>query len=590
MEKVPELTPSDLVTQRLAEKKLGRDFKFRRYLEWDDTYELYRNKVKTNRLTQRQAVNIPLMKETIKTLLSKIDEPPSVEWKEKGGDEMKEIYLQAMWDDMMEECNLEMIDLQDKKTVLLYGRGFKKLNWTRDGFETNALDIYDVLVDPMVDPTNIETARFVIHQNIFRSLREVMVNDNFTIEGRQQLEHWLSTPIGMVVSGKNRQEWELKNRRMLAMGMNSIGVNDSTFRQMAGGDVVVSLTEQIYHKWTGKEFERYVITYADDMVELQDDPLKDVLGVDFYPYVTWGDDLETNDFWSDGVGDLVRTPNKVMNIWFSQLVENRTLQNFQMHWYDSTQEGYQPQTYEPGAGRMLPAPGDPNKTIMPVQVNGLDESMKSMDYLIQMVERATAATAVDKGEQEPGATTLGEVQILVGKANERIMTMAKFYRRSWLEFAYKWYGMMQANQSKRISLYKSSSDGKMWPKHIYPSDWKSVAGYKAIVRSSSEQEQEKTEGVQRFMFLLQQFPNNAALRMIGQKRSLELVDLNPEELRAVEEEEKKNQQQQAMMPQGQPTGQPGAPGAMPQQPPMQQGPQMNAITQKMNQLGQMQHG
>lgn len=582
MDKIPELTASDLVTQRLAEKKLARDFQFRRQLEWDDTYQLYRNKVKTNRLTQRQAVNIPLMKETIKTLLSKIDEPPNVKWQDKGADEMKALYMQAMWDDMVEQTNLEAIDLQDKKTVLLYGRGFKKLNWTDKGFEPSALDIYDVIVDPTVDPTNLETARFVIHQNIFRSLREIMADDRFTVEGRQKLEHWLSTPVGLVVSGKNRQEWEYKNRRMLAMGMNSIGVNDSTFRQFAGGDVVVSITEQIYHKWIGGKFVRYVIVYADDMIELLDEPLKDVIGVDFYPFVTWADDPETNDFWSDGVGDLVRTPNKVMNVWFSQLVENRTLQNFQMHWYDATQEGYQPQTYEPGAGRMLPAPGDPNKTIMPVQINGLDESMKSMDYLIQMVERATAATAIDKGEQEPGSTTLGEVQILVGKANERIMTMSKFYRRSWLEFAYKWYAMMEANQSKKMTLFKTSSDGKVWPAHIYPSDWKSQAGYKVIVQSSSEQEQSKTEEIQRLMFLKQQFPNNQALNQIAQRRSLDVIDLNPDELRSIEEEEKKNQEQQQMNPQM----------PQPQQPPMQQGAnpagQMNQIKQKMGQLQQMQ--
>ena len=72
------------------------------------------------------------MKETVKTLLSKIDDPPTVDWQELAGDEMKEIIFQSLWDDDFSRLNLEGLDLQDKKTVLLNGRGVKKLNWTDD--------------------------------------------------------------------------------------------------------------------------------------------------------------------------------------------------------------------------------------------------------------------------------------------------------------------------------------------------------------------------------------------------------------------------------------------------------------------------
>ena len=85
-----------LLDKLQREKKIAREFVERRYEAWNEIYELYRNKVRTNRLTQRQAVNIPLMKETVKTLLSKIDDPPTIEWKELGGDEQKEIVLQEM--------------------------------------------------------------------------------------------------------------------------------------------------------------------------------------------------------------------------------------------------------------------------------------------------------------------------------------------------------------------------------------------------------------------------------------------------------------------------------------------------------------
>ena len=118
---------SDLMEKLLREKDIARQFQERKHADWNETYELSRGKVRTNRLTQRQAVNIPLMKETEKTILSRIDEVPTIEWKEKSGDEMKEIILQSMWDDFAIEKNLEAIDMQDKKTCIRYGRPTKKI-------------------------------------------------------------------------------------------------------------------------------------------------------------------------------------------------------------------------------------------------------------------------------------------------------------------------------------------------------------------------------------------------------------------------------------------------------------------------------
>jgi len=252
------------------------------------------------------------------------------------------------------------------------------------------------------------------------------------------------------------------------------------------------------------------------------------------------------------VGDLVRVPNKILNIWFSQQVENRTLQNFQMHWFDATIQGYQPQTYEPGPGRMLPAPGDPNKTIMPVQINGLDETMKAMDYLINIMERNTGATAIEKGESDVGVQTLGEIQMLAGKATERAKTMAKFYKGSWYRLAKKWDGMMQANSFPKKELFKTGIDGKVYKKVVYNSDWKSNAGYEPTVSSSSEQEADDIKSIQKFGFVKQQFPNNLALNSILQQRSLKILDLTPAELKEVEDEETKMKeaaQMQAQQPQ-----------------------------------------
>mgnify|MGYP001476208522 CR=1 FL=1 len=160
------------LTKLLNEKKSAREFQERKHDDWNENYELYRNKVKTNRLTQRQSVNIPLMKETIKTLLSKVDDAPQVEWTEKSGDQMKEIIYQEIWDDNFRKEDLELKDILDKKNVFLYGISTKMLNLRDDGVCIDVLDNWDVVYDPLTKPFDVESARFIVRQNIFRRSEE----------------------------------------------------------------------------------------------------------------------------------------------------------------------------------------------------------------------------------------------------------------------------------------------------------------------------------------------------------------------------------------------------------------------------------
>lgn len=537
---------SALMQKLLAEKKSGRELQKRKHTDWDENYELYRNRVKTNRLTQRQAVNIPLMKETVKTLLSRIDDPPNVEWKELSGDEYKELIYQEIWNQQMKDNNVELIDILDKKNVLLYGLSVKKLNLCDDGIETTVQDIYDTIFDPLMKPWDIDSARFVVFQNIFRSVREILADPKYSDKGKEQLKIWVDSTPGITQSNLNREQWEKKMERSIAMG-----IANADFPLYAGGDRIINLSEHLTNIWDTKteKFVKRVVIYADDKIELYNETLKECLGIDFWPCVLWSEDPETNDTYPDSVADLVRTPNKVLNVWFSQEIENRTLKNFNMHWFIPGQN-YTPQTYTPGPGMMLPAPPgeDINKVLKPVEVGDLSGNWDAISALTNIVERGSGATALEKGQAEPGSQTLGEIQILVGKANERTTAMAKFYRLAWYELAWKWDKMMHANAPAFLKLYKQSQSGKIYPKRVYSKDWISDVGYEPTVRSTSEQETETTKGIQKFLFILQQFPNNPALREIAQKRMLEMVDLTPEELKQVSEAEQQAVQQPQAAP------------------------------------------
>lgn len=568
MDYIKELK-SEFLVRLLREKEVATNFRKRRHDDWNDNYELYRNKVRINRLTQRQAVNIPIMKETIKTLLSKIDETPNIEWKELGGDRQKEIYLQSVWDDEMEKGNWEAVDIQDKKTAMMYGRPFKKFNIDNGKVVLSALDVFDVKIDPLTNPIDIETARYIIHENIFRSVREVLADSRYDDDAKRKLKTYLSTREAMIASEKNKEAWESKMERLEAMG-----VNEGDFDTFAAGDAVLNLTEHFTNMWDGKKWTRYVAVYANSEVLLLKEPLKDLIGVELWPFTTWTDDLETVDFWNDSIADLVRVPNKLLNVWLSQMTENRTLKNFQMHWYDATKENYQPQTYEPGPGRMLPAPGNPSDVLLPVQVSGLEDCLEQINFLTNMIERATGATATEKGEMESKQVRVAEIEMAVGKAMERTLSMAKFYRRGWYDTANKWLKIKEANGGEKTTLHKLGSDGAMYAKDISSKDWKSEKGYKPIVRSTSEQENESIKALQKWMFARQQFPQNMALQKISQRRILDVLNLTPEEMRQIEEAE--NQQPQMPIQIPQPMAQPADESALAGQ-----------VAQKANDVAQM---
>jgi len=178
------------ITRLSSERKAALNFQKRRFEAFSENYELYRDTVQINRLTQRQAVNIPLMKETIKTLLSSIDEAPDIYFQELDNNLEKEYVLNEFWSYEADRINLTGLDIQDKKNVLLYGFSVKKLNIADDGISATALDPYDIVFDPLMEPSDIETARFIVHQNIFKTIREILADERYDEEGKQSLKIW----------------------------------------------------------------------------------------------------------------------------------------------------------------------------------------------------------------------------------------------------------------------------------------------------------------------------------------------------------------------------------------------------------------
>jgi hypothetical protein len=545
-----------LIPQLNANELADFDFQKRRHADWTENYQLFRDKPTLNRLTQRQSINIPLIKGTVKTIMANIDEFPDIEFEELGNNKDKEIILNELWKDFVIKDKMEVKDMVDKKQDLLYGKTWTKLNIINGRIVTEIKEPFDMLVDRYADPSDLDgTADHISEHGIYRTLDQLAANPSYDKAAVNRLRAFYATAQGLIQADEVTQLMQAKNERLEALGVP--GMNNPQL-----GTTVVELKLHLQRAWDLKDQQDHwhVIVKVDSEI-LSAKPLMEILNVDFLPYITWSDDPERNDHYPDGVADIARNPNKLLNSMISALAENRVLRNFGMNFYDATaNENWVPQSLEPMPFGWYPLPGKPSEVYQKVDIPDMSESLDEMEYVQRVVESATAATAATKGDTEQNKVTLGEVELAVSAAKERISSIAKFYMLAQKEKGDKWAKLMNANSDKleAVKLYKKSHKGNFFEKTVSGKDYKSDSGYNCRVVSSTEREKESLQTIQKLNAVKAQFPNNPIMGKIYGKKILEFAKLNPDEIKEVLEFEEQQMQMMAqggMPPDGQPTPQ-----------------------------------
>ena len=531
---LPANIDADKLLEKLKlEKKVALKYQKRRHGAWADIYELYRNIIRVNRLTQRQPVNIPLMKETIKTIGSKINEDTDIRLEDKAGDLDKEIIVNALWTATAELNNFELLDRVDKKQEQLYGRSHFVLNidHTKDiPITIDVADVYELLVDPKTKPWDIDTARYTIKTNMYRPLDEILTSDKYDPAAKGKLKD-----MGAVNSDTYRKRMQAQNQRLQSLGIENV-------QDMEGYDKVIALDGHTTYLWDKqlRQYQRYYVVVANEEIILRAETLLNAIGVDFLPYEGWADDLEITDYWSDGTGDLILVPNKTINSWISQYMENRTLRSYGMNFYDSTIEGFTPTTFQPRPWGWYPLPGKPADVYSNVQIPALDGTMQDIQFIVNIAEKASATGAIDKGAVEDVKRTLGEIEIAVGSAMRRTNDMAVYYEHARKRLVDKWYKMMEANVDGKITLYKKGADGRLAENTIERDQWVSDKGYQVSITNKGQRLAQGIDEVQRLKVVQAEFPMNKALRKAVQRRLISMVDLSPQEVADIQEEEVRN--------------------------------------------------
>ncbi len=545
-----EIDRGKLLTKLKNEKKKALDFRSRRHDQWNENYLLFRLKTQVNRLTQRQEVCVPLTKGTVKSLMGRIGENPEVSFADKEGNPDRELIIKEKWLEDARKSKIRLIDKMDKKQELLYGITYKKLNLSPDGRVTIGIkDVFDMLLDPKTKPEDIETAHYVIELGIYRSSDDIINDSRYDAQGIEDFKKYIAGIQGNETTGKepknvvgrnltqdNLEANQARNERLEALGATDID------NLIAGADVICEINQHITELWDPekKKYVRYSVAVADEEVILAVRTLKEAIGVEFYPYEFWGEDPEVTDVYSDGCADILRVPNHMVNVWYSQYFENRTLRNFGMNFYDETKsEDWEPPEYEPVPGGWYGLPGKPSEVYQAAEIPDLSSTINDMQFMINMAEKETASSDVEKGAINDARATLGEIQIAVAKANERVGSMADYYNPSWERTIEKWYLMTVANMSEKETLYRKNPQGTMVPKEISKEDIESKTGVIVTVDSRSRLSAEQIESLNKLFAIKAEFPNNKALAKAIQKRSLKIVDLTPEEIQEIQDEQER---------------------------------------------------
>jgi hypothetical protein len=561
------------LTIEVIQKHLNADhlYQMRRHEQWTENYLLYRDTVITNRLTQRQSVNVPYMKETLRAYLSQTNNAPDNVFEELGNDKQKELYLNEYWADCMTRLKMKTLDKVDRKQEFLYGRSFMKLNIIDGRFYMEIIDPQDVLLDRFMNPWDLDSARRVTHTGIYRSLSDVKRNPMYDASSTKELEKTLATKTGLIKTGQNAQMAADKAKRMQDMGVPDVmdPVLDETYVEL--NELQVKLWDE-----ARQEDVVYVVVTGESNQILMQKPMEEILNVNFFTFCTWASDVERTDVWSDGLADVVRPMNQVANVRWSQKVENGTLANFGMQFYDATKNTeWSPAGFQPGPFNFFPLAGPPKEVLMRVEVPEMEDIYQEQAWIKERIEGSTSTTAIAKGEEADGsgAQTLGEIQLLAQKAEAIAKGSSDDHKQYWQDIGDKFAKLVHANAESMnpVTLHKKNFKGEYYKKTLKLVAVKSDAGYKCKVSSKADKEADSLKQIQKLQIGVAQFPGNAPLQTIYQKKVLDWMGLQPEEAKEVMDFQAQMAQMAAPSPDGSPQGTPGmppaGPGATPAVPP-----------------------
>ena len=446
-------TLKDKITlQSSLEYEHALKYRQKREADWRTIDDLYYGKRKKS-LIARAQVHVPKMQGTIETFISKVDDDIYIHFEgQEEGDRPKALRLNALIRRDMNIGDWDLKDIVAKKEAALYGRTqFKKYSTNVNGF-TDHLDVVDCL-DFLIDPlagglTPIENAYYLGQDNIIRSKAELLHEKNNGVYDKQVVNE-LAKPILNDAGADNRYHSKEHYRQSLNLSQ-AVLVSDDSIRLV-----------EWYTTYGGKRY--YCLFDPQAKKAIRCEKLVDVFGNDEWPFATWAPFPRLTEYWTPGLGELIKEPNIVQNILLGQMLDNTAYRNYGMKAYD-TGKIVNPAELIPRPMGKIAVNGNPNEAIKDITFPDITPSLQMYNSLENIYDKETGVSPQAKGMPNSKRMSATEFAGLLDEVADRFSTSNKTYKHALRRLAKLYKDGVEENMTSAQRVRILGARGFEWQK------------------------------------------------------------------------------------------------------------------------------
>ena len=331
---ISETLWSKLTTMAIRQYEDGVKFKQPRMVEIQQNEDLYNNKVK-KAPKGRYNVPLPVMGGFVDTLMSKIDDAPSIEFEYTNlADYDKSLKITAAWkkDSSASTGRWGAKDRAAKRTACTAGMGIFEIYAQSDPEYQNNLSITDP-IDFYCEALGgnwLENHKYLGKDNVFRSEFDLD-------EGVKAGIYDADKVASLKGSGGNNDQKRIRelyqNRQTR---LRQLGLDPNNFNYT--GQKMWSLVAHCM-EYKGKRY--YVVFDYDTGIAIRIQTIRDAFGYspddpELWPHVAWHTHPDELNFWSKAPADDIRPCADAINTLFNQALDNREKRNFNQRAVDGS--------------------------------------------------------------------------------------------------------------------------------------------------------------------------------------------------------------------------------------------------------------
>ena len=482
-----------LVTIAVKQVEVAAQFKKSRMDDIEKSVEFYNGK-KRKTLKGRFAVPMPFLQGFVDTLMSKIDDAPSIKYTYTDLADFKramKISAAAQRESEPMRGNWPSKDRQAKKLAIFSGRAiFKYYAESDPKYKSNleVIDYYNFLCEPK-GGIDLENHLFLGQQNIFRTENQLQNGSQY--EPTQVLKLLAS------FSAKEEKKNERLYKDMISRSK-SLGLDMENNSYV--GVPMANLIEW-YMVYEGKRY--YLLFDYGTEIWVRAHLLTDVFEDNIWPYFSWATHEDAFNFWSKSPCDDIRPLADAVDVLVNQALDNRQKINCGQRAFDANIFTDPSQLEWKQDGLVLarvPANKSIRDGVYKFETQEISGTIDLAAFLDSFAGRKTGITPEAEGVAEKNQKVgvyFGNIQ----QVADRLGLYNKAYKEAYQQLGLRYWHGLKAHLREKMAIKILGSKGVEWDKLITDdletsSDFDiEITGGDSEVKANEVKKQRRTEAI-----------------------------------------------------------------------------------------------